>query len=179
MESKRIVLSGYGGQGIITASILLAEAAAIYEGLNAVQSQSYGPEARGGATRADVIISEKPINFPKVLNPHILVCLSQEAYNKFWGIIRPGGLLVTEKKFVIIDQNVEARQQVLDMYETVLKEIGNPIVFNICMLGALIGLTGLVKLDSIKKLLETKVPPEFINMNKTALDIGFKLSKEK
>ena len=178
MESKRIVLSGFGGQGIITASILLAEAAAIYEGLNAVQSQSYGPEARGGATRADVIISEKPIHFPKVLNPHILVCLSQEAYNKFRGIIRPGGLLVTEKKFVIIDQNVEARQRVLDMYETVLKEIGNPIVFNICMLGALIGLTGLVKLDSIKELLETKVPPEFINMNKTALDIGFKLSQE-
>ena len=179
MESTRIVLSGYGGQGIITASILLAEAAAIYGGLNAVQSQSYGPEARGGATRADVIISEKPINFPKVLNPHILVCLSQEAYNKFWGIIRPGGLLVAEKKFVIIDQNVEARQQVLDMYETVLKEIGNPIVFNICILGALIGLTGLVKLDSVKELLETKVPPEFINMNKTALDIGVKLSKEK
>lgn len=178
MESKRIVLSGFGGQGIITASILIAEAAAIYEGLNAVQSQSYGPEARGGATRADVIISEKLIHFPKVLNPHILVCLSQEAYNKFRGIIRPGGLLVTEKKFVIIDQNVEARQRVLDMYETVLKEIGNPIVFNICMLGALIGLTGLVKLDSIKELLETKVPPEFINMNKTALDIGFKLSQE-
>jgi len=178
MESKRIVLSGFGGLGIITASILLSEAAAIFEGLNAVQSQSYGPEARGGATRADVIISEKPIHFPKVLNPHILVCLSQEAYNKFWGIIRPGGLLVTEKKFVIIDQNVEARQRVLDMYETVLKEIGNPIVFNICMLGALIGLTGLVKLDSIKELLETKVPPEFINMNKTALDIGFKLSQE-
>ena len=178
MESKRIVLSGFGGQGIITASILLAEAAAIYEGLNAVQSQSYGPEARGGATRADVIISEKPIHFPKVSNPHILVCLSQEAYNKFRGIIRPGGLLVTEKKFVIIDQNVEARQRVLDMYETVLKEIGNPIVFNICMLGALIGLTGLVKLDSIKELLETKVPPEFINMNKTALDTGFKLSQQ-
>ena len=179
MESKRIVLSGFGGQGIITASILIAEAAAIYEGLNAVQSKSYGPEARGGATRADVIISEKLIHFPKVLNPHILVCLSQEAYNKFRGIIRPGGLLVTEKKFVIIDQNVEARQWVLDMYETVLKEIGNPIVFNICMLGALIGLTGLVKLDSVKELLETKVPPEFINMNKTALDIGFALTKER
>jgi 2-oxoglutarate ferredoxin oxidoreductase subunit gamma len=178
MESKRIVLSGYGGQGIVTASILLAEAAAIYEGLNAVQSQSYGPEARGGATRADVIISEKPIHFPKVLNPHILVCLSQEAYNKFWGIIRPGGLLVVEKKFVKIDHNVEARQWALEMYEPVLKEIGNPIVFNICMLGALIGLTGLVKPDSVKELLETKVPPEFIEMNKVALDIGFKLSKK-
>lgn len=178
MESKRIVLSGYGGQGIVTASILLAEAAAIYEGLNAVQSQSYGPEARGGATRADVIISEKPIHFPKVLNPHILVCLTQEAYNKFWGIIRPGGLLVVEKKFVKIDHNVEARQKVLGMYEPVLKEIGNPIVFNICMLGALIGLTGLVKPDSVKELLETKVPPEFIDMNKAALDIGFKLSKK-
>ena len=176
MESTRIVLSGYGGQGIVTASIILAEAAAIYEGLNAVQTQVYGPEARGGATRADVIISEKPIHFPKVLNPHILVCLSQEAYNKFWDIIRPGGLLVVDKKFVKIDQKVEARQYKLDMYRSVMSKIGNPIVLNICMLGALIGLSNLVKPESVNELLETKVPPEFIEMNKTAFDIGLKMA---
>jgi len=177
MNSTRIVLSGYGGQGIITASILLAEAAALYEQLNAVQSQSYGPEARGGATRADVIISDQPIRFPKVMNPHILVCLSQEAYNRFWGIIRPGGLLLVDKKFVHVDQKVEARQQVVDMYQSVLKEIGNPIVFNICMLGALVGMTGLVRAESIKELLQAKVPPEFVGINLMALDIGLKLAQ--
>ena len=178
MESTRIVLSGYGGQGIVTASILLAEAAALYEGLNAVQSQSYGPEARGGATRADVIVSEKRIHFPRVINPHILICLTQEAYNKFWGIIRPGGLLIVDSKFVTVDHKVEARQWQMDMYRTVLKEIGNPIVFNICMLGALIGLTGLVKPESIKELVASKVPPEFVSMNQLALDIGMKLAEE-
>ena len=89
---KRIVFSGSGGQGVITAAIILAEAAAVYEtNLNAVQTQSYGPEARGGDTRADVIISEAPIHHPKVINPNILICLTQTAYNKYAGILRPGG----------------------------------------------------------------------------------------
>lgn len=178
MESTRIVLSGFGGQGVVTASIILAEAAALYEGLNAVQTQVYGPEARGGATRADVIVSHQPIHHPKVLHPHILVCLSQEAYNKFRGIIRPGGLLLVDKKFVKIDRKVEARQRELRMYEAVLSEIGNPIVFNICMLGTLIGLTDLVKPESVMELIESKVPPEFIEMNKTALDLGLKLAND-
>jgi 2-oxoglutarate ferredoxin oxidoreductase subunit gamma len=178
MESTRIVLSGFGGQGIITASIVLAEAAALYEGLNAVQTQVYGPEARGGATRADVIISQQPIHHPKVLHPHILVCLSQEAYNKFWSIIRPGGLLLVDKKFVKIDRKVEARQRELNMYEAVLSEIGNPIVLNICMIGALIGLTGLVKPESLRDLIKSKVPPEFISMNNKAFDIGLDLAEQ-
>ena len=92
MERVRMVFSGSGGQGVITAAIILAEAAVLQEGLIAVQSQSYGPEARGGATRSDVIISGSEIMFPKVIQPNILVCLTQEAYNKFSSIIRPGGL---------------------------------------------------------------------------------------
>ena len=77
MARTRIIFSGSGGQGVITASIILAEAAALHEGLNAVQAQSYGPEARGGATRADVILSEEEIRFPKVTQPNILICLTQ------------------------------------------------------------------------------------------------------
>ena len=100
MERYRLVFSGSGGQGVVTASIILAEAAVLHEGLNAVQSQSYGPEARGGATRADVIISDSDIRFPKVNQPNILVCLTQEAYNRFSELIRPGGLLLTHSHFV-------------------------------------------------------------------------------
>jgi len=81
MERCRIVFSGSGGQGVITASIILAEAAVLYENLNAVQSQTYGPEARGGATRSDVIISDSEIYFPKVFQPNVLICLTQTAYN--------------------------------------------------------------------------------------------------
>lgn len=175
---KRIVFSGSGGQGVITAAIILAEAAALYENLNAVQTQSYGPEARGGATRADVIISETPIRHPKVINPHILVCLTQTAYNKNAGIVRPGGLMLTDKKYVKIDHKVDARQVELDMYLAVMEKIAKPIVFNICMLGALIGLTDLVKPESILKVLKEKIGSEFMAMNQKALEIGLELARE-
>ncbi|UCH00303.1 MAG: 2-oxoacid:acceptor oxidoreductase family protein, partial [Deltaproteobacteria bacterium] len=96
MERCRIIFSGSGGQGVITAAIILAESAVLHEGLNAVQSQSYGPEARGGASRSDVIIADTEIRFPKVIQPHVLVCLTQDAYHNLSELIRPGGLLLTE-----------------------------------------------------------------------------------
>lgn len=178
METTGIVLSGSGGQGVITAAIILGEAAAIYEDLNAVQTQSYGPEARGGATRSDVVISEEPIHYPKVVNPHFLVCLTQEAYNKYSGLIRPGGLLLVDSHYIKHATKVDAHYIELPMYETVMKKIGKPIVFNICMLGAFIGLAGLVKAASILKVLESKIPAAFLEMNKQALELGLQLVKK-
>jgi len=175
MEKCRLVFSGSGGQGVITAAIILAEAAVIYEHLVAVQSQSYGPEARGGATRTDVIISDSEIHFPKVIQPNILVCLTQEAYNKFSPVIRPGGLLLTDSRYVKLQSKVDARQIQLPMYGSVMESIGKPIVFNICMLGTVIGLTRLVKPDSIMKILETRIPPNFLEINRKALDLGIAL----
>ena len=162
---------------MVTASIILAEAAVIHEGLNAVQSQSYGPEARGGATRADVIISDRSIRFPKVNQPNVLVCLTQEAYNKFSSTIRPGGLLLTDSHFVKQERKVEARQVGLEMYKAVMDRIGKPVVHNICMLGAVIGLTQIFKKESVLKVLETKIPPGFLEMNKRALDLGLELAE--
>lgn len=179
MERCRVVFSGSGGQGVITAAIILAEAAVLHEGLNAVQAQSYGPEARGGATRSDVIISDSEIRFPKVLQPNVLVCLTQQAYNKFHPIIRPGGVLITDPRFVKIERRVDARQRELPMYQAVMEKIGKPIVFNICMLGALIGITGLVQPKSVIKVLEKRIPSNFMEMNKQALQIGLELSNEK
>ncbi|RPI78036.1 MAG: 2-oxoacid:ferredoxin oxidoreductase subunit gamma [Desulfobacteraceae bacterium] len=178
MERMQIVFSGSGGQGVITASIILAEAAAMHEGLNAVQAQSYGPEARGGATRSDVIISDKNIHFPKVNQPNVLISLTQEAYNKFSGSIRPGGLLLIDSHYVQPARKVDARQVSLGMYKAVMEQIGKPIVFNICMLGALVGLTQVVHTDSIMKVLETKITPDFIELNRRALDLGLKLAQE-
>jgi 2-oxoglutarate ferredoxin oxidoreductase subunit gamma len=178
MNRIRIVFSGSGGQGVITASIILAEAAVLYEGLNAVQTQSYGPEARGGATRSDVIIADKDIYFPKVNQPNLLICLTQEAYNKFSPSIRPGGLLLLDRFYVQPARKVDARQVSLDMYKSVMDRIGKPIVFNICMLGALIGLMGMIQKESIMKVLETKIAPDFLDMNRIALDLGLELIKE-
>jgi 2-oxoglutarate ferredoxin oxidoreductase subunit gamma len=170
-----MVFSGSGGQGVITAAIILAEAAVLHENLVAVQSQSYGPEARGGATRSDVIIAESPILFPKVIQPNVLVCLTQQAYANYYSILRPGGLLVTDSHYVKLDKKVDARQVELPLYETVMEKIGQPIVFNICMLGAVIGLTKLIRPESIMKVLEEQISSKFIEMNRQALDLGLKL----
>ncbi len=172
-----MVFSGSGGQGVITAAIILAEAAVLHENLVAVQSQSYGPEARGGSTRADVIIAESPIYFPKVIQPNVLVCLTQQAYTSYYSILRPGGLFVTDSHFVKLGKKVDARQVELPMYDTVMEKIGRPIVFNICMLGAVIGLTKLVRPESIMKVLETQINPNFLEMNRQALELGLKLSE--
>jgi 2-oxoglutarate ferredoxin oxidoreductase subunit gamma len=177
MERMQIVFSGSGGQGVITASIILAEAAVMYEGLNAVQAQSYGPEARGGATRSDVIISDKAIHFPKVNQPNVLISLTQEAYNKFSPSIRPGGLLLIDSFYVQPARKVDARQVSLGMYKAVMEQIGKPIVFNICMLGALISLMGVIHTESIMKVLETKITPDFIELNRRALDLGLQLAQ--
>jgi len=177
MERCRLVFSGSGGQGVITAAILLAEAAVLEEGLNAVQTQVYGAAARGGATRSDVIVSDEEIHFPKVLQPNVLVCLTQEAYNKFYPIIRPGGMLLTDPRYVNIERKVDARQWELDMFRTVMDRIGKPIVFNICMLGAVLGLTNLLKPESILKVLERRMPAAFLDMNRQALDIGLELAR--
>ena len=170
-----MVFSGSGGQGVITASIILAEAAVIYENLNAVQSQSYGAEARGGATRSDVIISDSTIDYPKVIQPNILVCLTQEAYNKFYRIIRPGGLLVTDTRYVKTQKKVDAQQRELAMYQNVMDKIGKPLVFNICMLGAVIGMTDLISPDSVIRVLENRIPADFLEINRQAMDLGLEL----
>jgi 2-oxoglutarate ferredoxin oxidoreductase subunit gamma len=157
MEKCRLVFSGSGGQGVITAAIILAEAAVLYENLIAVQSQVYGPAARGGATRSDVIISDSEIHYPKVIQPNVLVCLTQEAYSKFYPIIRPGGLLITDTRYVKIQRKVDAQQKELPIYLTV---------------------TDLVKAESIMKVLKDRIPSSFLEMNRKALDLGMKLAED-
>ncbi len=178
MTRCRIVFSGSGGQGVITAAIILAEAAVLYDNLIAVQTQAYGAAARGGSTRSDVIIADTKINYPKVTQPNILVCLTQESYSKFYSIIRPGGLLITDSRYVQTQKRVDARQKEIPIYETVMEKIGKPIVFNICMLGTLLGITGLVTPFSIQKVLENRIPPEFLELNQKALKIGLAMGKK-
>ncbi len=179
MERCRLVFSGSGGQGVITAAIMLAEAAVLHEKLIATQTQVYGPEARGGATRSDVIISDSDIYFPKVTQPNILVCLTQEAYMKFYDIVRPGGLLLTDSRNVTILDAVDSKQVQLPMYETVMAELGSAVALNICMLGALLGLRDIISPESVKKMIKDRIPPAFYEMNVKAMDLGLALADEK
>ena len=177
MSTKSFVFTGSGGQGVITASIILGEAAALYEGLNAVQTQVYGPEARGGATRADVVISSAPIRFPKVINPYVLICLTQESYNKYGRLIRPGGLMIVDPFYVTTATNVDAYQIALPMYETIKREIGKTVVLNTCMLGCVVALTDVVKSDSIIKAIKNNMSSEYIDLNIRAFELGMGLGE--
>lgn len=178
MKRTRLVFSGSGGQGVITAGIILAEAAVIHEGMNATQSQSYGAAARGGATRSDIILSEDEINFPGVTQPNFLVCLTQEAYSGFTPIVRPGGTVLTDSKFVETTRKVDAKQIELPLYEQVLDKIGKPIVFNICVLGALLGITPLVREESLLAVVRERVPADFVNLNTDAFNLGLTMGRE-
>ena len=175
MKRTRFVFSGSGGQGVITAAIILAEAAVIHEGMNATQTQSYGAAARGGATKSDVIISDQPIYYPEVNQANILVCLTQEAYISYSSIIRPGGLVLTDSRFVKTTKKVDARQIEVPMYDKVMEKIKKPIVFNICMLGALLGVTEFVKPASVMEVIKATVPKDFIAMNQNAFELGMEL----
>lgn len=175
VEKSQMVFTGSGGQGVITAAIILAEAAVLHDNLNAVQTQIYGAAARGGATRTDVIISESEIFYPKVNQANVLVCLTQEAYMKFAPIIRPGGLLITDPHYVRIERSMDALQKELPMYQSVMEKIGKPIVLNICMLGVVAALTRVVRPESLSKVLQRRIPPAFLDMNRKALELGFEL----
>lgn len=178
MKRCRIIFSGSGGQGIITVAWILAETAALYEGLNAVQSQSYGPEARGGACRSDVIISDTEILFPQVTQPNVIISLSQEAYNTYSNLIRPGGLLLSDTYYVQQEKKVDARQIELAMYETILTEIKNPIVYNLCVLGALIYFIPLVQQASLDLVLENHFSSALLPVNKRAFQLGRQLAEK-
>ncbi|MBW1764346.1 MAG: 2-oxoacid:acceptor oxidoreductase family protein [Deltaproteobacteria bacterium] len=178
MERCRMVFSGSGGQGIITAAIIFAEAAVLYEGLNAVQSQEYGAAARGGAARSDVIISNSNINYPKVIQPNVLICLTQNAYDAYQHIVRPEGFILTDTYHVKLNQSSNAKQIELPMYKTIMKEIGKSIAFNICVLGAVLKLTDIVKQESVMNTIKKYIPRDFHDLNNQALSLGMSLAGE-
>lgn len=175
MEKFQMVFTGSGGQGVITAAIILAEAAVLHENLNAVQTQVYGAAARGGATRTDVIISESEIHYPKVNKANLLVCLTQEAYSKFHQVLRPGGLLITDPRYVRIERTLDAVQKEIPMYASIMEKVSNPIVLNICMLGVITALTRLVRPESVEKVLRGRVPKHFLDLNRRAFELGMEL----
>ena len=145
----KLIFSGVGGQGVITAAILTGEAVAIHENRHAVQTQTYGARARGGLTRADLTISDTEIHYPKVEQAHVLMCLHQDAYYKNLTLIRPGGILIVDGEQVSVDRNVDARTFSLPFGSTA-REAGSPQGANMCLLGAVVALTGVVHADSIR-----------------------------
>ncbi len=177
-QSDRIEVrfSGSGGQGMITAGIILADAAAIYCGKNAVQSQSYGPEARGGASRADVIISSGDIMYPKTTSLNYLIALTQESCDSYARHLMDGGLLLADMDAV---KHIPPVHHIsLPLVTTARDKVGKLLTLNIVTLGALVGITELVKYDSIVKAVKKRVPKGTEKMNLKALKLGYEMGKE-
>ncbi len=177
---KEVLFSGFGGQGVILASVILGRAAAVYEGYYAVQTQSYGPESRGGASRAEVVISDEPIDYPKVLEPDYAVFFSQEAYTKYIHEVKDGAVVIVEKDLVPHrDEQLEKRLKVYAYPLTELAEqtTGMSLTMNILTIGLLVGLTGIVSRESIEKAVRDAVPKGTEDINLKALKKGFELAR--
>lgn len=169
-------LSGTGGQGLILAGIILAEAALLDEKL-AIQSQSYGPEARGGSSKAEVIISDEAIYFPKVTRPNLLLAMSQEAMNKYGHDLPADGILVSDSLFVTKLPEHQGKIYQLPITHTAKEALGKALVANIIALGALVKITGIVSQASLEKAVLNRVPKGTEEMNKKALLLGMELVK--
>ncbi|HHV07895.1 MAG TPA: 2-oxoacid:ferredoxin oxidoreductase subunit gamma [Firmicutes bacterium] len=176
MKKLELRLSGFGGQGLITAGIILAEAA-ILDGKNAVQSQSYGPEARGGASKAEVIISSEEIDYPKVGQADLCLAMSQQACDKYAGNTQPNGVLVLDSGYVKNPPEFSGKMYSVPITEIATSEVGRNIVANIVALGVIAGVTNVVTRESLETAVLDRVPPHTKDLNKKALAAGYESAK--
>ncbi|HEY5975675.1 MAG TPA: 2-oxoacid:acceptor oxidoreductase family protein [Geobacteraceae bacterium] len=165
--------SGAGGQGLILAGVIMAEAASIYDGKQAVQSQSYGPEARGGASKSEVIVSDDAIDYPKATVVDALLALTQEACDKYSHDLKEGGVLLVDSDLVKRLPAGNFKTVAFPIINTAKNEVGREIVANIVALGAMVALTGVVSKDAAEKAVLSRVPEAFLELNKKAFNMGY------
>ncbi len=173
MSRYELRFSGAGGQGLITAGIIMAKAASIYEGRQAVQSQSYGPEARGGASKSEVIISDTIIDYPKITKCDALLAMTQEACTKYSDDLKEGGILLYDSDLVTKLPEGNFKKVGFNIINTAKNDVGREIVANIVALGAMVALTGQVSRENAEKAVLSSVPEAFIELNKKAFNMGF------
>jgi len=167
-----IRLCGYGGQGIILAGYIVGQAASVYEGKNAVFIQDYGPEARGGACRADVVISDEAVLYPYIDAPSILVSMSQAAYDKYCPGTREDTLVIIDEELVTAEKG--SGRRLLEMpARRIAEEVGRVAVANAAMLGFLTAATGVLSVDAMKKSILASVPKGTEELNLNAFEQGY------
>lgn len=169
-----IRLAGSGGQGLMLAGIILAEAA-IYDGKNTVYTQSYGPEARGGASRSEVIIADGDIDYPKVTQADLLLCMSQESCDKYFYGLKSDSLLILDAAH--ISQSPTSRACLVDITGLATEVTGRAITANVVALGLIVGLTGIVSRQAIEAAVAARVPQGTEELNLKALAAGLEEAK--
>ncbi len=171
-----IRFSGSGGQGIITAAVILADAVGTLDGKYVSQTQSYGPEARGGKSKAEVVISNEVIDYPKAMSIDLLLAMTQASCDAYFFEIKPDGLLVVDSS--LVEQVPTSRAVAIPFTEIARKEIGRELVANMVALGAVGYLSGQVNLKNLERRLLTRVPKGTENMNRDALQAGIREAKK-
>jgi 2-oxoglutarate ferredoxin oxidoreductase subunit gamma len=168
-----IRIAGFGGQGVILSAIVIGKAGCIYEGGFSTMTQSFGPEARGGACSAQVILSDSPVLYPYVTKPDVLVVMSQEAYSIFAPQVRENGMLIIEQDLVRVD-TIPTGVRVYSCPATRLaEELGKKMVLNIVMVGFFGAVTGLLQPDSLRNAIADSVPEAYRDLNRKAFDKGW------
>lgn len=168
-----IRVAGFGGQGVIMAASVIGKAASIVDGDFATMTQNFGPEARGGACSAQLIVSEQPILYPYVTNPDIMVVMSQEAYGKFAKELKPNGLMLIEQELVRVTEIPEGTQIYGIPSTRIAEQLGKRMVSNIVMVGFFGAVTGLLTRESLRKAVELSVPSAYRELNAKAFDMGW------
>ncbi len=175
-DQVTIQFCGFGGQGIVLSSVILGTTAVLRAGLNAVQTQSYGSEARGGECQAELILSRKPILSPVADQLDILVAMSQPALNQYLKRLKPGGALIFDPEYVTRPDRVDI--QVISVAATeAAGQLGNKIVANMFMLGFIQQLTGLITADALGEIIGENVPQKYLTLNQKAAQSGMALAK--
>lgn len=172
MKRYEIRIAGFGGQGVVTIGKILGTAAALYDKKNAVQTQSYGPESRGGACKSEVVLSDGEIHYPKVRSADVLVALSQTALDAYLKDLKPGGLLIIDPLTVIKEvHRTDIRLAKVPTAEIALK-VGDKKFQNIVALGALASLTGMISPKALETAIRGTVPPKTLSKNLEAFQKG-------
>ncbi|MGD1080654.1 MAG: 2-oxoacid:acceptor oxidoreductase family protein [Candidatus Sulfotelmatobacter sp.] len=173
MRLTEIRVAGFGGQGVILSAIILGKAASIYENGFATMTQNFGPEARGGACSAQLVLSDSPVLYPYVTRPDITVVMSQEAYNRFAPELKPQGLLIIEEDLVRVS-DLKGDPKVYSIPATrIAEELGKRMVLNSVMVGFFTAVTKLLTPDAVRKAVADSVPTSFRELNLKAFERGF------
>ena len=177
MRLTEIRVAGFGGQGVILMATVIGKAASIHQGGFATMTQSFGPEARGGACSAQVVLSGEPVLYPYVTNPDILIVMSQEAYTKFAPEVKPNGTLIVEEDLVRIG-NLPAGTRVYSCPATrIAEELGKRMVLNMVMIGFFAAVGKTLEAEALKNSVLDSVPPASRELNAAAFEAGFQYGK--
>ena len=173
MQLTEIRIAGFGGQGVILSAIVLGKAASIFQGAFATMTQNFGPEARGGACSAQLVLSDSPVLYPYVTRPDILVVMSQEAYTRFIPELKDGGILIVEQDLVRVSEPDSKKFQVFSIPATRIAEVlGKRMVLNSVMVGFFTAVTNLLDPDAVGKAVADSVPASFQELNLKAFEKG-------